>query len=245
MDQQSLNIGYGTTKSTPKASDNEISAIPPGIHEDVVFKGAFFEKLKDDSESEVLHFVFEKNNQQIRDVLFPIDIDRIRDNYEKYPPEAVKRSNPELGLNKGDVPTVEQKIGMAFQLFNTRLNEYMDNLISDDEQKLTGILDSYEAIGNAVIARLEPYKGKMCRIKVVLNNKDYSAFPAYGSFLESMEVTTALSGLKIKPSDKMQASNVMGSGGSLPPGSGPVAPDSPSGATLPPPPPPPPPGAGA
>ena len=248
MSEEKQYAGYGVTANTEKASDSEIKSLEPGIHEDVEFKGAFFEKLKDDSEAPSLFFVVEKDGAQIRDVLFAVDIERVKENYEKYPPEPAKRANPALELKKGDIPTLAQKIGMKFQMFNTRLNEYMDNLITDDEAKLTGILDSYEAIAKAVIEKLNPCIGVKCRVKVVLNDKNYSAFPAFGSFLERMEVPKEQSNLKMKDSDKTVATsndapppNIAGAASAATP-----PPPNTGGQTAtaaPPPPPPPPPSA--
>ena len=227
--------GYGVTENTKSPDEGGFSSLEPGIHEDVTFTEVKLEKLTDTSENEVLMLIFTKDGASVRDVIFPVDPQRIADNYDKYPVNPSKVKDDSVGLAKGDVPTVEQKIGQAFGRFNTRLSAYLSAFIKDDKAALTGNFDSYEGICNAVIEKLTPFISSKVRVKVVLNQDDYSAFPAFGSFIE-FEIPKNLSKLTINRSDKMERGSAA-PGGSVAPPPGMSAP---SGNSAPPPPPPPP-----
>lgn len=231
--------GYGVTETTKSVDEGGFNALEPGIHDGVTFKEVKLEKLTDTSESEVLMLIFEKDGASVRDIVFAVDPQRIIDNYDKYPGKPSKVKDDSVGLAKGEIPSVEQKIGQAFGRFNTRLGAYLNAFIKDSTAALTGNFDSYEGICNAVIEKLTPFIGSTVRLKVVLNQDDYSSFPAFGSFIE-FEIPQNLSKLSITRGDKMErGSSVPGSGNvaSPPPGM-----SAPAGNTAPPPPPPPPPG---
>ena len=98
-----------------------------------------------------------------------------------------------------------------------------------------------QPICNAVIEKLTPFIGSEVRIKVVLNQDDFSSIPAFGSFIE-FEIPENLSKLVIGRGDKTERGSAApgGAPGNVAPPPGMTAP---SGGNSVPPPPPPPPGA--
>lgn len=199
-----MQFGYGITSSTPTNASESSLPIPPGIHEDVVFKGAFFGEVSDNLDRKALYFEFEKDGKMLRDVMFAVDPNKSQEIYDSNPQKPAKRANPLINLAKGDIPTFEQYLGIQYIEFNKKLNEYATALIENEKDRETGIVNSYEELSSAVIKILTPKIGTKCRLKVVLNRSDYSSIPRYGSFLEPMTVSSVNSNLMITKSDKME-----------------------------------------
>jgi hypothetical protein len=235
---EEIKYGYGVTTDTTDV--NAGGSIPPGINENVTFVKAVFERLTDDETKEKLLIIhFEKDGAAIKDVVWPVDVERAKDMFENYPVNEVKREFPHLGLKKGDNPTLSQYIGLRFDELNTRIKHILMAFLKDEKSAITGQVNSYEELSNVVISKLTPYFGKPVRLKVVLNKSNYSELPRYGGFVE-YDVNLAETKLKIGPKDVVVAAAKPGGG--LPPGMGAATTvGSPSGMSAPPPPPPPPP----
>lgn len=73
-----------------------------------------------------------------------------------------------------------------------------------DESQLKFKVDTFEQLAKKIISVIgNNYKGKLFRCKVVLNNKNYTTFPNYVPFMESMDVSKEKSKLRIGASDKI------------------------------------------
>jgi hypothetical protein len=235
---EDINYGYGVTENTSDVSGG--GSIPPGINEDVTFVKATFERLTDDEDKDsLLMLYFEKDGGSLRHLIWPIDVERVKQNYEIYPPKESRRDVPHLNLKKGDTPTVAQQIGLRFDEFNTRIKHILNAFLKDDKKSQTGVVSNYEHLSQVVIEKLTPFFGTQIRLKVVLNDKGYSTTPDYGPFVES-NVPIGDSKLKIGPKDIVSVTQ-RPSGG-LPQASGMSAPPAPGIPSSAPPPPPPPPG---
>jgi hypothetical protein len=236
---EELNYGYGVTTETSDLSSG--GAIPPGINEDVTFVKASFERLtEDESKDKLLTLHFEKDGAILKEVIWPVDVQRVKEMYEQYPPDAVKREFTHLGLKKGDTPTVTQQIGIRFDELNSRIKHVLMAFLKDEKAAITGAVSSYEQLSNVIIDKLTPFFSKPVRLKVVLNKSNYSTIPPYGPFVE-YQVPLELTRLKIGPKDVVSAA--ARPTGNTPPGMPTGA--APQGAGAPPrpmtPPPPPPP----
>jgi hypothetical protein len=74
-----------------------------------------------------------------------------------------------------------------------------------DESALKQIkTESFEQLAKSYINIIgDSYKGKLFRGKIIYNNKNYTTFPNYVPFLESMSVPTEASKLKMATDDKV------------------------------------------
>lgn len=203
MSDNVINVGYGVTTDTPKESTG---SIPPGINEGVTFVNCGFERLTDDETKDpVLCFNYELDGALLRDVMFPIDPEQIGERFEQKPPGPSKISIEQIGLKKGDVPTLQQVVAQRFLNFNKKIKQILDAFIKDENAALTGNLDSYQKYGEAVIEKLQGFFGKKVRLKVLLDDKNFSTIPYYGKFIE-YEVEESKSKLQIGAKDKVQIS---------------------------------------
>ena len=73
-----------------------------------------------------------------------------------------------------------------------------------DESQLKFKVETFEQLAKKIISVVgDSYKGKLFRCKIVLNNKNYTTFPNYVPFMESMDIPKEKSKLKIGASDKV------------------------------------------
>ena len=73
-----------------------------------------------------------------------------------------------------------------------------------DESQLKFKVDTFEQLAKKIISIVgNSYKGKLFRCKVVLNNKNYTTFPNYVPFMESMDIPQEKSKLRLGASDKI------------------------------------------
>jgi len=73
-----------------------------------------------------------------------------------------------------------------------------------DESQLKFKAETFEQLATKIITAIgDNYKGKLFRCKVVYNNKNYTTFPNYVPFMESMDIPKEKSRLKMSPDDKV------------------------------------------
>jgi hypothetical protein len=73
-----------------------------------------------------------------------------------------------------------------------------------DENLLKRKVESFEQLAKLVISAVgDNYKGKLCRGKVIYNNKNFTTFPNYIPFLETMDIPKEKSKLKMSGDDKV------------------------------------------
>jgi hypothetical protein len=232
---EKIKYGYGVTAETPTA-EASAGAIPAGINEDVTFVSATFERLTDDeTRPKLLMLNFEKNGAKLRDVTFELDIERMQENFDKYPPKPVGRAYEPLGLAKGDIPEVGQYIGIRFEWFNTRIKHILNCFLKDEDKAQTGDVNSYAEIVAVVLKKLKPFHGKTVRLKVTLNKDDYSELPNFPLFMEYEVETTQL---KIGKRERIVPNTAGAAGAPASSGTAPPPPSAMSAPQAPPPPPP-------
>lgn len=73
-----------------------------------------------------------------------------------------------------------------------------------DESQLKFKVETFEQLANKLITIIgNNYKNKLFRVKIVYNNKNYTTFPNYVPFIESMSISADKSYLKISGDDKV------------------------------------------
>ena len=77
-------------------------------------------------------------------------------------------------------------------------------LVSESLLKEIGKPNNFEELAKAYIRVIgDNYKGKLFRCKIIYNSKNYTTFPNYVPFIESMSVPMEKSNLKIGGDDKV------------------------------------------
>ena len=198
---------YGVTKQTEDLSTSGSNVLNPGIHENISVL-VEFKKLKEDSQNELLMVTYRNTKgEEIRDILWPIDdqkeIERNRNNRLdlKYPMTVANLKTGEPLVIPAGPLADEHVLPRAYHEFGQKIFHIGKAIIGEERaSKLTG--NTYAQFG-ANMARECANNGALCRLKVVLNYKDYSSTPRYGAFLENM-ADVPQTKLKIVPSDKME-----------------------------------------
>jgi hypothetical protein len=73
-----------------------------------------------------------------------------------------------------------------------------------DESLLKRKVETFEQLAKLVISAIgDNYKGKLFRCKVIYNNKNFTTFPNYIPFIESMDIPKEKSKLKMSGDDKV------------------------------------------
>ena len=73
-----------------------------------------------------------------------------------------------------------------------------------DESQLKFKVETFEQLATKIIAAIgDNYKGKLFRCKIVYNNKNYTTFPNYVPFMESMDISIEKSKLRMSADDKV------------------------------------------
>lgn len=190
---------YGVSATTEDLSSGG-GSIAPGIHENVTVN-VEFKKLKEDSSAPLLMVTYTANGAELRDIIWPINEQSEVENNRKQRLE-IKRAivvSPTLTIPKGMLAD-EHVLPRAHYLFGQKVFHIGKALIGEEAAKNLNGNTYADFAANMVKACAN--NNANCRLKVVLNKRDYSDVPKYGAFLENMAVvpTTAL---KITNSDKM------------------------------------------
>lgn len=192
-DQQ--NYGYGIDQSTPEQLGT--APIPAGINENVKFVDLAYEPAKEGSQNMCLSFYFEDSKgAQLRHTEWPIDIEETKQ-------RAAKR---------GDDPnTAVQK---RFQAQGVRI-KHIATKVLPEEQVVVPKSSTFAQYAQGVVNLLKPHlpKGPF-RLKVLLNNKNYSTLPPYTPFIET-QVEGEATRLKIGTDEKVTPSGKNANGGNL------------------------------
>lgn len=158
---------------TPKAS----GPIPAGINENCQLVGVYFESLRaDGTGGNVLKFNFEDAaGRKFRHTEFEVEVDRVRQNAKQWgkDPEAAVR-NALTGLAG-------------------RIKHILSCFLPADKVVITG--NTWDEFGGNVVAILgDAFKGVDVRLKLILNNKDYTMFPkqAFRPFIQRMDTPNTL-----------------------------------------------------
>lgn len=85
-----------------------------------------------------------------------------------------------------------------------RLMHIGKKLVDETQLKRIGKPETFEALAKAYISVIgDNWKGKLFRGKIVYNNKNYTTFPNYVPFIESMSVPKEKTNLKLSADDKV------------------------------------------
>lgn len=85
-----------------------------------------------------------------------------------------------------------------------RLMHIGKKFVDESALKKIGKPETFEALAKGLIAVIDDnYKNKFFRCKIVYNNKNYTTFPNYVPFIESMNVPIEKSNLKLSLDDKI------------------------------------------
>lgn len=133
--------------------------LPAGTNENVSIDSIEFSPLKEGNPS-VLQFNFSKGGATFRHVEFPIDEEREREYAQR---------NPDTG-------SAEEQIRKAQQAQGERIKHILSAFMSGKKLELTA--STYDEFCTKLINFIDKqYVGKLFKIKLVLNNKDYTKFP--------------------------------------------------------------------
>lgn len=156
-----------------------LSYIPPSIAENLRLAkpdGTFpivYEKSKNGSEFIAFHFLNPEGQTLVHTEWVPVSDD----------PEIKKKKDANL---------------------TKRLLHIGKKFVSADAFKAMAKTENFEQMAKAYITIIgDNYKGKLNRGKIIYNNKNFTTFPNYVPFLESMSVPLADSKLKMSPDDKI------------------------------------------
>lgn len=85
-----------------------------------------------------------------------------------------------------------------------RLRHIGKKFVSEDALKAIGKVESFEQLAKAYIRIIgDNYKGILLRAKIIYNNKNFTTFPNYVPFVESMSILLEDTKLKMSPDDKV------------------------------------------
>ena len=158
---------------TPKSS----GPIPAGIQENVNLVGVYFESLRSDGTGgNVLKFNFEDAaGRKFRHTEFEVEVDRVRANAKQW------GKDPEASVRNA-------LTGLA-----GRIKHILSCFLPADKVVITG--NTWDEFGGNVVAILgDAFRGVDVRVKLILNNKDYTMFPkqAFRPFCQRMDVPNTL-----------------------------------------------------
>jgi len=161
------------TIESPKAS----GPMPAGINQDCRLLGVFFEALRQDGTGgNVIKFNFEDaSGRKFRHTEFEVDVERQRQQAKQW----------------GKDP--EKQVRNALMGLSGRIKHILSCFIPKDKVVITG--NTWDEFGGNVVALLgDAYKGVDVRLKLILNNKDYTMFPkqAFRPFIQRMDTPDTL-----------------------------------------------------
>ena len=202
-------MSYGIDQNT-KETDIQ-GNINAGIQENIKLEKVEFDTLSEAGDPVIqVHFVDEYENT-LREILWPVNEDQVKQ-WNQGSDKTHSTTNKELGWEKGDPITSEDAVAKAYKLFNQRAKHIATKFVDEDTlvEALKGA-GSYAEFGEAYSSLFTEARisDTYVRLKVVLNNKDYSTLPKYPPFIESMRVPKEKSNLEINPQyDRVEKSNV-------------------------------------
>ncbi len=161
------------TTEAPKAS----GPIPAGINENCQLVGVYFEALRQDGTGgNVLKFNFEDAaGRKFRHTEFEVEVDRVRANAQQW------GKDPEASVRNA-------LTGLA-----GRIKHILSCFLPKDKVVITG--NTWDEFGGNVVSILgDAFKGVDVRLKLILNNKDYTMFPkqAFRPFCQRMDMPNTL-----------------------------------------------------
>ena len=162
-----------STVESPKAS----GPMPAGINQNCRLLGVFFEALRQDGTGgNVLKFNFEDSaGRKFRHIEFEVDVERTRQSAKQW----------------GKDP--EKAVANALMGLSGRIKHILACFLPADKVVISG--NTWDEFGGNVVTLLgDAYKGVDVRLKVILNNKDYTTFPkqAFRPFIQRMDVPDTL-----------------------------------------------------
>lgn len=189
---------YGITKETQNTTSGRI---PTGIHENVSFNGATFNKLSDDKPPVLQYHFTDSEGRTLSHTMWQVDVERVKTNAVNYPKEH-KRDNSVFGFTKGQIITPDEAVIIAGNDFNS-YNKHILNRFFNEEELIEAYknVNSYETFAEATVKLTKSKSGyPLVRLKVVLDyQQKYSVLPKnhYSPFIELQSVTP--SALRIDP----------------------------------------------
>ena len=189
--QPNTNFASVNTPVTPNVSnttamyniDNTVEApksnqpMPAGINQNVRLLGVFFEALRQDGTGgNVLKFNFEDaSGRRFRHTEFEVDVERERSNAKQW----------------GKDP--EKQVRNALMGLSGRIKHILSCFLPADKVVIQG--NTWDDFGGNIVTLLgDAYQGIECRVKLILNNKDYCMFPkqAFRPFIQRMDTPDTL-----------------------------------------------------
>ena len=158
---------------SPKAS----GPIPAGINQNCSLIGVFFEPLRQDGTGgNVLKFNFaDAAGRKFRHTEFEVEAERVQASAKQW----------------GKDP--DQALRNALTGLAGRIKHILSCFLPADKVVITG--NTWDEFGGNVVSLLgDAYKGVDVRVKLLLNNKDYTTFPkqAFRPFIQRMDVPDTL-----------------------------------------------------
>lgn len=162
-----------STIESPKAS----GPMPAGINQNCQLLGVFFEPLRQDGTGgNVIKFNFaDSAGRKFRHTEFEVEAARVKQQAQQW------GKDPDAALRNA-------LTGLA-----GRVKHILSCFLPADKVVITG--NTWDEFGGNVVALLgDAYKGIDVRVKLILNNKDYTMFPkqAFRPFIQRMDVPDTL-----------------------------------------------------
>ena len=171
---------YDTTKPI-ETEQNGLSYIQPGIHENIRLAKPddsypiVYERSKNGNEFIALHFMNEDGQTFV---------------HTEWKPVLGSGEKPEEVLEKKQANLVKRLLHIGKKFV--------------DESALKFKAETFEELAKFYIRAIgDNYKGKLFRVKIVYNNKNFTTFPNYVPFIESMLVEKDNSNLRLSADDKI------------------------------------------
>ncbi len=166
---------YNIDNSVESPKSN--APMPAGINQNVRLLGVFFEALRQDGTGgNVLKFNFEdESGRKFRHTEFEVDVERQK----------------QMAKQWGKDP--DKQVRNALMGLSGRVKHILSCYIPKDKVVITG--NTWDEFGGNVVSLLgDAFKGVDVRVKLILNNKDYTMFPkqAFRPFIQRMDTPDTL-----------------------------------------------------
>lgn len=187
---------YGFDQNTQEST--VVSTLPAGINESVTLRSVEYVEMSEGRDP-LLQVTFGSKAGILKYVFWPVDPSKVLE------PEGRnhKKDVPALGFVKDTPITREDAVKMEFDNFNQRLKHIATKFVSEEDAEIRA--NSYADFCQKYVALLnnDAVRDIPVRLKVTLNNKNYSQLPKYPPFIESMEIPREQTKLRITQWDKV------------------------------------------
>ncbi len=180
-----------------------------GIRENIKLASVAFEPLNENGDP-VIQLTFEDEfGGQHRELLWEVDEERVKGWNDGS--KTHSRDDQQFGFVKGTPITDDDAVLLAHVDFARRAKHIATKFASEKQiDNATRGVSSYKEFGEAYVGLFsdELMETTRLRLKVTLNNKDYTQLPKFPPFIESMDIPKEASRLEITQYDRVEKATV-------------------------------------